>query len=408
MRRVIVVGGGASGMLAALTAARSGCETLLLERNEKLGKKLYITGKGRCNLTNSAGEAEFIDNIVRNPRFMRSALARFSPRDLIALMESAGLKTKAERGGRVFPVSDKSSDVLKAFSKLLDSAGVRVMLNARVSAIGVKGDKRFAVVNGEVFEADALIIACGGAAYPATGSTGDGYSFAKALGHTVAPASPALVGLASEEAWPGTLAGLTLKNVTLSCASGKRRLTTDLGELLFTHDGVSGPLALEMSSRLESAAGALLTIDLKPALSRETLDARILRDLQANAKKQMRNALEGLMPKRLLPIVLECAGISPDAAELTREKRLRLVETLKALPVRVKAPKGFGEAIITRGGVDVREIDPKTMESKLVPGVYFTGELLDVDGLTGGFNLQIAFSTGYAAGIAAGEPTNRV
>ncbi len=403
MKRVLVVGGGAAGMMAAYAAARFGRETLLIERNEKLGKKLYITGKGRCNVTNAAGEEEFVENIVRNPRFMRSALARFSSSDLIALLNGAGLRTKVERGGRVFPVSDKSSDVLKTFSRLLDSVGVKVMLNARVSAVGVKGDKRFAVVNGETMLADALIIACGGATYPATGSTGDGYAFAKALGHTVLSVSPALVALASEEAWPGTLAGLTLKNVTLSCASIKRKLTTDIGELLFTHDGISGPLALEMSSRLESAAGALLAIDLKPALTRETLDARVLRDLQANAKKQMRNALEGLLPKRLIPCVLEAAGISPEATELTREKRARLVETLKALPVRIRAPHGFEEAIITRGGVDLRAIDPKTMESKLVPGVYFIGELLDVDGLTGGFNLQIAFSTGYAAGIAAGN-----
>ncbi len=390
-------------MMAALMAAKSGCEALIVERNEKLGKKLYITGKGRCNLTNAAEEAEFIENIVRNPRFMRSAFARFSPKDLIGLLESAGLKTKVERGGRVFPVSDKSSDVLKAFSRLLELSGVKVMLNARVSAVGVKGDKRFTTANGEKIEADALIIACGGASYPATGSTGDGYALAKALGHTVTPVAPALAGLVSEEAWPGTLAGLTLKNVTLSYALGKRILTTDIGELLFTHDGISGPLALEMSSRLENVAGTELFIDLKPALSRETLDARVLRDLQANKKKQMRNALEGLLPRSLIIPVLEAANIAPSDTELTREKRARLVETLKALPVKIKAPKGFEEAIITRGGVDVREIDPKTMESKLVPGVYFVGELLDVDGLTGGFNLQIAFSTGYAAGVAAGN-----
>lgn len=399
MGRLIVIGGGASGMMAALTAAENGCETLLLERNEKLGKKLYITGKGRCNVTNATPTDEFLDNVVRNPRFVRSCLARFSPLDLIALLEGEGVKTKLERGGRVFPASDKASDVTRALSKRMERAGVEVLLNTRVRSVRVGNGSVFIETDAKTFEAGATVIATGGASYPSTGSSGDGYGFAKALGHTVLPIAPALVGLKTKEGWPGSLAGLTLRNVTLACP-GKRKTVTDVGELLFTHDGVSGPLALEMSSRVESIAGAKLTIDLKPGLTPETLDARVLRDLQKHARKRICNALEELLPKRLIPAVVAAAAIPDTAIDITREQRRALVEALKALPVHVEAPHGFNEAVITRGGVNVMEIDPKTMRSKLAPNIYFTGELLDIDALTGGFNLQLAFSTGYAAGLA--------
>ncbi len=408
-KRVAVVGGGAAGMRAAIEAARCGHAVTLLEKNEKLGKKLYITGKGRCNLTNAAGRDAFFQNVVHNPRFLYSAYAACSSEDTMQRMEQAGVPLKTERGGRVFPVSDKSSDVLRALENELKKAGVTVLLHTPVTALLTEETDGLPAVRGVVagkttIEADAVILATGGLSYPSTGSTGDGLRLAAACGHTVIEPACALVPLETEETWPALLAGLTLKNVTLTAIENGRAVYAEMGELLLTHFGVSGPLALSASSYLTSPAGARLSIDLKPALSPETLDARLLRDLEGVGRQQVKTALSGLLPARLLTVVLEQAGVPDDmqAAAFSRKLRQSLVETLKALPLTVKGTRGFSEAIITRGGVSVAEVNAKTLASKKVSGLYFCGEMLDVDALTGGFNLQIAWATGTLAGRSIG------
>lgn len=404
---VFVVGGGPAGMIAAINAAQNGHDVTLFERNEKLGKKLYITGKGRCNLTNTAERDAFFAHVLRNPRFLYSAFSHFDHRALMDLIERAGVPLKTERGGRVFPDSDKSSDILRACERMLREAGVSVRLNTRVDEILVSDGTVCGVRIGEDrLACGAVIIATGGVSYPQTGSTGDGYAFAQALGHTVEAALPSLVPLETEELWPRSLTGLTLKNVTLSAKSGNKMIFSELGELLFTHFGVSGPLVLSLSGVIAAdPAGTRLEIDLKPALTLEQLDARILRDLQAGARQQVRTALHALLPARLLEVVFERSEINGalPVGEFSRSMRQRLAITLKALALTVSCTRGFHEAVITRGGVSVQEVNASTMESKLIRGLFFAGEVLDLDATTGGFNLQIAWSTGALAGDSIQE-----
>ena len=403
MADVLVIGGGAAGMMAAIFAARAGAGVTLLEHNEKLGKKIYITGKGRCNLTNDCTMDEFLAQVPRNPRFLYSALTFFAPRDMMALLEENGCPVTVQRGRRVFPSSEKASDVTKTLTGLMRKLDVRVRLNTGVRGLRTDGDKVTGaeLEDGSFLEADSVILACGGLSYPATGSTGDGYRIAEALGHTIVPTSPVLVGLETEEDWPRTLQGLSLKNVTLTMTNGKKTLYNELGELLFTHFGISGPLALEASCHLpETAHGAALQLDLKPGLTREQLDARLRRDFLASGKKQLSNVLPGLLPARLAELFPRLCSIPESLAcnQVTTAQRETLLNMLKALPLTVRAPRPIAEAVVTRGGVSVKEIEPGTMRSKKYGNLYFAGEMIDVDAHTGGYNLQIAWSTGALAG----------
>ena len=408
MPDILVVGGGASGMVAALFAARAGASVLLLEKNEKLGKKVYITGKGRCNLTNDCDRDEFLAQVARNPRFLYSALSFFSPRDMMSLLEGAGCPVQVQRGRRVFPLSEKASDVTRALTACLRDAGVQIRLNTEVRSLEIAGGKAAGVrlADGRIVPADAVILCTGGLSYPATGSTGDGYRMAEDLGHTVLPPEPVLVGLETEESWPRFLQGLSLRNVTLTLSRGKKKLYSELGEMLFTHFGVSGPLVLEASCHLpEPPCGAALTIDLKPGLSSEQLDARLLRDFTAAGKKLLRTELSSLLPARLADLFPELCGLpaSLPCNQITAPQRQKLAAALKSLPLTVRAPRPLEEAIVTRGGVSVREIEPGTMRSRIVPNLFFAGELIDTDAHTGGYNLQIAWSTGALAARSAAE-----
>ncbi len=399
---VFVIGGGPAGMIAAANAARNGHTVTLFERNEKLGKKLYITGKGRCNVTNVAERDSFFEHVLRNPRFLYSAFSHFDNKDIMERIEHAGVPLKTERGGRVFPVSDKSSDILRACEKMVRESGVIVRLNTRVDEVLTQDGAVSGVRAGsQNLSCDAIIVATGGISYPQTGSTGDGYAFARATGHAVEEPVASLVPLVTEESWPRELAGLTLKNITLTAEKKGKTVFSELGELLFTHFGISGPLVLSLSGVIAGQpAGTRLAIDLKPALSREQLDARLVRDLQEGARQQAKTALHALLPQRLLEIVLELAGIDGalPVGQLNKTMRLQLVEMLKALPLTVGGARGLNEAVITRGGVSVKDVNASTMESKRVKGLYFAGEVLDVDATTGGYNLQIAWSTGALAG----------
>lgn len=400
---VVVVGGGPAGMMAAAQAAQGGARVILFEQNEKLGKKLYITGKGRCNVTNACDRDGFFAAVVRNPRFLYSAFACFDNHGIRQLLEGLGVPLKTERGGRVFPVSDKSSDILRAMERYVKESGVEVRLNTRVTGLALEGGAVCGVCIGrETVACDAVILATGGASYPQTGATGDGYRFAAETGHTVEPARGALVPFVTVERWPAELSGLTLKNVTLSAwRDGKKIHTSETGELLFTHFGVSGPLVLTLSSFVADApAGLRLTIDLKPALTHEQLDARLLRELEANRQKRLMGALHAVLPERLLFRVLCEAGADPEkrVSEMSKKERTAVLNTLKALPLTVADTRPITEAIVTRGGVSVRQIDPKTLMSKCADGLYFAGELIDTDAVTGGYNLQIAWSTGALAG----------
>lgn len=403
---ILVAGGGAAGMMAALFAARAGASVTLLERNEKLGKKIYITGKGRCNLTNDCSLEEFLRQVPRNPRFLYGALNRFGPQDMMALMEEAGCPVEVQRGQRVFPRSEKASDVIRALARLMEQAGVRVRLHSRIQSLIVQEGRAAGVVleNGEGLEADAVILALGGQSYPMTGSTGDGYALAREAGHHVLPPEAVLSALETVENWPRALQGLALKNVRLTLRSGRKTLYTELGEMLFTHFGISGPLVLEMSCHLPAElAQAQVTLDLKPGLTPQQLDLRLQRDFAAQPRKQLQNVLPGLLPLRLSALFPDLAGVSGEriCGQITRGEREQLGAALKALPITLRARRPLAEAIVTRGGVDVKEIQPATMESKLLPGLYFAGEMIDVDAHTGGFNLQIAFSTGALAGSSA-------
>lgn len=421
MRHIVVVGGGAAGMMAAIGAASAGADVTLVEKNEKTGKKIFITGKGRCNLTNACAREDFAGNVISNEKFLYSAFDRMDNRAVMAFFENAGCRLKVERGERVFPLSDHSSDVIAALNRQMEKAHVKVCLHSCVRQIlaedysdgedenkkahkkriiGVKlSDER------EV-RADAVILATGGKSYESTGSGGDGYVFARSLGHTVKEIRPALVPFTVEEDWCKKLQGLALKNVSVLLKSDKKKIYTGFGEMLFTHFGVSGPLILSASSYYGKKYPGIpvqLIIDLKPALAREQLDKRLLRDFEENKNRQFKNALDGLLPARMIPVIIQMSGILPEKRvnEITREERNRLADCLKNLTLTVTGTRGFQEAIITQGGICVKEVNPSTMESKLVSGLYFAGEVLDLDAVTGGFNLQIAWSTGHLAGVSA-------
>ncbi len=400
--QVIVVGGGPAGMLAAGTAGRRGLAVTLVEKNERLGKKLLITGKGRCNITNITDLDGLIANIPVNGRFLYSAFTQFSNQDLLTLLQRLGLKTKVERGGRVFPASDRSVDVVRALEKYLTENHVRV-IRGEVSKILVEAGAVSGVQlkSGETLPATKVIIATGGCSYPLTGSTGDGYRLAAEHGHTITPLKPALVPLEVREEWVRELQGLTLKNVAIKLLSTEgQKIYSDFGEMLFTHFGVSGPVILSASTHLRPATSYRLLIDLKPALPPEQLDARIQRDFQKYARKIFANALDDLLPRKLIPVVVRLAAIPPEkqVSQITKEERGNLVALLKGLALEITDLRPLSEAIVTAGGVTVKEIQPATMESKLVRGLFFAGEVIDVNAYTGGYNLQIAFSTGYVAG----------
>lgn len=409
MSNVIVVGGGAAGMMAAVFAARNGQNVQLLEKNEKLGKKLFITGKGRCNITNAADIEDLFTAVISNPKFLYSGFYSFTNQQVIDFFEELGVKTKIERGERVFPVSDHSSDVIAAFSRELKLLGVSVSLHTEVRELLCEQDKVCGVLltNGKKMKADALIVATGGISYPSTGSTGDGYRFAKETGHRVTELLPSLVPMEVRQWYAKELQGLSLRNIEIRITDGKKKLYEEFGEMLFTHYGVTGPVILSASSVVGKTLRKkelTLHIDLKPALSEEQLDKRILREFDANHNKQYKNSIDSLFPAKLKPIMIELSGIEPEKKvnEITKEERQRLVHLIKDFTMTLTGLRSYNEAIITKGGVSVKEIDPGTMESKKMKGLYFAGEVLDLDAVTGGYNLQIAWSTGYLAGINAG------
>ncbi len=418
MRKVIVIGGGAAGMMAAISAAERGNKVCLLEKNEKLGKKLFITGKGRCNVTNAADMETLFENVCTNEKFLYSAFYQYDNQAVMDFFEKAGCPLKVERGERVFPVSDHSSDIIGALLRELKRHGVEILLNTQVQelmvekASGVEDEKEtefkgIKLADGRVIYGDSCIVCTGGVSYPSTGSTGDGYRFAEETGHRLVKCKPALVPLETQEDWCREVMGLSLRNVALRLVCGKKEIYQGFGEMLFTHFGVSGPLILSASSiyakKKSDKETVRLYIDLKPALDAEQLDKRLLRDFEENKNRQFKNSLGGLFPTKLIPVMIRLSGINPDKRvnEITKEERRALVALMKSLPLTVTGTRSFAEAIITQGGVSVKDINPSTMESKKVKGLYFAGEVLDLDALTGGFNLQIAWSTGYFAGINA-------
>ena len=403
MKKIAVIGGGAAGLMAAGTAHKNGAEVILFEKNKKLGRKLAITGKGRCNVTNACSENEFLSNVVTNPRFLYSALNTFSTEDTVSFFEEKGVKLKVERGNRVFPVSDRAYDIVDCLGSYASKVKI---VHERVTDVTVDEEGVTGVLAGGTFcPADAVIVCTGGVSYPLTGSDGDGYRFAKKLEHTVVSPRPALVPIDTVERFD--LAGLSLKNVTLSLTLNGKKVYSELGEMLFTHTGISGPLVLTASSYMSKAPASdyKITVDLKPALDKATLDKRLLSDFEKYSHKNFDNSLGDLLPIKLIPVIIKMSGIDEKKKvyEITREERTRLCELLKAFPLSPNAFRPIEEAIVTSGGVSVKEIDPRTMESKLVKGLYFAGEVIDVDALTGGFNLQIAFSTGYLAALSASE-----
>ena len=393
--------------MAAIFAARAGNDVIVFEKNAKTGKKIYITGKGRCNLTNAVENEELIKNTIRNPKFMYSAYSAFSSNDTIGFFEKLNCPIKVERGNRAFPESDHSSDIIKALDKAMEEAGVKVRYNTPVEQLVISDDgaaiKGIKLRDGKMVEADKVIVATGGLSYRSTGSTGDGYEFAKQAGHTVKDLRPSLVALEVKESFVKELEGLSLKNVRVIVKNGKKTLFNELGEMLFTRNGVSGPLILSVSSiagDIFYSEGGELSIDLKPALTEDELDARLLRDFTEFRAKALKNALDKLLPKSLIPVFLERSKINTEkkTGDLTKSERSVIIGLLKHFTLQVTGLRGYEEAVITKGGVSVKEINPQTMESKLVKGLYFVGEVLDVDALTGGFNLQIAWSTGVVAG----------
>ena len=415
MKKVLVIGGGAAGLMAAYAAAEKGHSVILFEKNEKLGKKIYITGKGRCNFTNDVPPQEFLQNVVRGEKFMRSAIYSFPAQKTIQFFENYGLSVKIERGNRAFPASDHASDVTKTLEKACKSVGVDIRLNETVEKIVVSEEKEFTMsdtgimlrivelsTNKGTYGCDIVIVATGGLSYPSTGSTGDGYKFARILGHSVTDLKCGLCGLNLEGNAFKELQGLALKNVEIRVKRGEKTVFEDFGEALFTHFGISGPIILSASSVVNRipVGQMALTLDLKPALDEQTLDKRLLRDFEKFKNKKISNALCELLPQKLIAFVLGVCKIPPDknVNVLTKEERAKLVKNVKNLPLKVSGLRGFEEAIVTSGGVELSEINPKTMESKKVSGLKFCGEVLDVDAFTGGFNLQIAFATGYAAG----------
>lgn len=412
-KKCIVIGGGAAGMMAALAAAGDDMDVELLEKNEKLGKKIYITGKGRCNVTNDCEPDTFFANVVTNPKFLYSAYYTFDPSRIMQILQNNGCALKVERGNRVFPVSDHSSDVIKTMQKALLDKKVKISFHTEVKNLLIKDGLCCGVSlsDGRKLEADAVVVATGGISYPSTGSTGDGYRFALDTGHKMVETRPALVPFTVKESWPLSLQGLALKNVEVSLMDGKKELYHGFGEMLFTHFGISGPLILSASSyyaKKHYGKEVQLFLDLKPALTKEQLDKRILRDFEEKQNKQFKNALDGLLPSKMIPVMIGLAQIAPDkyVHDITRQERMNLVELMKKIPLTITGTRNFNEAIITQGGVCVKDINPSTMESKLVKNLYFAGEVLDLDALTGGFNLQIAWSCGYLAGTSVKESFN--
>ncbi len=405
MSKVIVIGGGAAGMMAAISAADCGHKVLLLEKNEKLGKKIYITGKGRCNFTNASDMEEVMGAVVSNPKFLYSAFYTFTNDAVMDFFESNGMSYKIERGNRCFPVSDRSSDVIRTLEKVLREKGVDIRLHTVVKSLIIEDNKVKGVVvdNNKQLFADSVILATGGKSYTTTGSTGDGYIFAKKSGHRIVEPKPALVPLVTKESYITDMQGLSLKNVSLVIKNGKKMSYEGFGEMLFTHFGVSGPLVLSASSVLTRLLPGELAawIDLKPALSREQIHERLLREFSEHPKAHIKAIYQGLLPSKMIPVMIELSQISENkpACEFTKEERERMVELLKAFPFTIIDARGFKEAIITQGGISVKDIDPSTMESKVVEDLYVVGEVLDLDAVTGGYNLQIAWSTGYLAGI---------
>ena len=410
MRKILIAGGGAAGMAAAVFAAELGCQVHLFEKNEKLGKKLFITGKGRCNFTNDCPEEEFFPNVISNPKFLYSSLYGFNCRAAIDFFERLGVSTKVERGNRAFPASDHSSDIIRAMERRLRELGVRIYLNTEVREVFCREGRAAGLLlkDGTRIHGDAVLIAAGGLSYPSTGSTGDGYRWAEKVGHSLQPLRPALVPLETEEAYIPRMQGLSLRNIELTVQEGKKKLFSEFGELLFTHFGISGPLALSASSRIgKNLEQKKLSarIDLKPALSQEQLDARLLREFEKSWNRQFKNVLPELFPSKMIPVILELSGIPGDlpVREVTREHREGFVRLVRAFPLTITGTRGYREAVITQGGIPVKEVNPATMESRILPGLYFAGEVLDLDALTGGYNLQIAWSTARTAAEAMAE-----
>ena len=411
MNKVIIVGGGAAGMLAGIIAARNGCQVVLYEKNEKLGKKIFITGKGRCNVTNNCDPEELLQAVKSNNKFLYSAFYSFNSQDIMALLEEAGVPLKTERGNRVFPLSDHSSDIIRGLERLLHRYDVHIRLRKEVQEILIEDGRAVGIrlKDGYKDRAQTVVVATGGLSYPTTGSTGDGYRFARETGHTVTDCMPSLVPLTVSEDYIGEMAGLSLRNVELTIRNGKKILYQDFGEMMFTHKGITGPLVLSASSSIGKQLKKQGTlegyIDLKPALSSEQLDERILREFENAKNKQFKNVIGVLFPSSLTPVIIRLGGIPEDKVihEISREERLNFVSIIKAFPFTIDGLGGYSEAVITKGGISVKEINPGTMESKKIPQLYFAGEVLDLDAVTGGYNLQIAWSTGYLAGMAVSE-----
>ena len=405
MNKVIIVGGGAAGMLASIIAAKNGCAVTLFEKNEKLGKKVYITGKGRCNVTNNCDPEELLQAVMSNPKFLYSAFYSFTSQDLMHLLEEAGVPLKTERGNRVFPVSDHSSDIIHGLEQLMKKYGVQIHLRSEVKNLLTENGivTGIQLTDNKVYTADAVIVATGGLSYPTTGSTGDGYRFAVETGHTVTECMPSLVPLTTKEAYIPLMKGLSLRNVELTIKRGKKTVYQDFGEMMFTHFGITGPLVLSASAKigkfLQKGEELSAYLDLKPALSHEQLDDRILREFSSAQNKQFKNVIGVLFPSSLTPVIIGLGPIPEDKVihDISREERLAFGSLIKAFPFTITGLGGFSEAVITRGGVSVREIQPGTMESKKIKNLYFIGEVLDLDAVTGGYNLQIAWSTAYLA-----------
>lgn len=407
MSKVVVIGGGAAGSYAAITAAKNGHDVTLVEKNEKIGKKIYITGKGRCNLTNASDMEVLFSNIMSNRKFLYSAFYACDNSSVIDFFETNGMATKIERGNRVFPVSDHSSDVISTLTKALRKENVRLLFNTSVKNILIEDNAACGVVlsDNTKIKADSVIVATGGLSYKSTGSTGEGHQMAQKLGHKIVECTPALVPFNIKESWVKELQGLSLKNTAIMIYKEKKKVYEDFGEMLFTHFGVSGPMILSASASIKPALfkeNLKLVIDLKPALTSEQLDKRILRDFDEEKNKQFKNSIGKLLPQKLVPVIIELSKINPDKKvnEVSKEERLLLVNLIKNLTVTVEGLRDWNEAIITKGGVSVKEVNPSTMESKLINNLYFAGEVLDLDAMTGGYNLQIAWSTGYLAGIS--------
>ncbi|MFA6939871.1 MAG: NAD(P)/FAD-dependent oxidoreductase [Clostridiaceae bacterium] len=405
MNKVIVIGGGPSGMMAAIEASKTS-EVVLIEKNEKLGKKLYITGKGRCNITSSKDISEFFDYIVSNPYFLYSSLYTYTNKDTMEYFNNHGVNLKVERGDRVFPKSDKSSDIIRALENNLKESNVEIQLKTRAVSFNIK-DEKIESLNTDkgIIYGDKFILCTGGISYPQTGSSGEGHKIAEKIGHKVTKLTPSLVPLEVYEEYVKDLQGLSLKNVEFSLIDKKKVIYRENGEMLFTHFGLSGPIVIKGSSYIKDAKGLKGVINLKPALFEDELDKRIQRDFSGNLNKDFKNSLNELLPKKLIPVIIRLSEIDENKKvnSITKEERKKLVDSLTKLTFNIKGFRPIDEAIITRGGIDVDSIDPSTMKSKLIPNLYFAGEIIDVDALTGGFNLQIALSTGYLSGIKAGE-----